>query len=663
MMCSESITERYVVRVLILAIWAFVAGCAGGTDVGNPDMRSFSSDTDLNDYLVSQYAQSAMSVSRQPAAEDMPYEWIYSGADQEPSGPVDRGFPDMDADAPDRVVSGNGFLIVAGESEVRIVAAESPETMYIAGRITVEGHVDALHLDGYRLVVLYTPDGVGAPSGMNHAQTVLQEGFPVQPRSGILVADIGLPHNPQINHHMHADGYRMASRITGGILHVAVGFMPDLPPLQLWHDGTQSGVTEAEDYNAYALEGLGIDDLTPFYTAFDSFGHPVARGRLTATEDYIRPVEAGGGGILTILSIDLDTPGTHFSSMGIIADIHHVYASSSAFHLLSTVFDEDTPDIFQTRIYRIDITGDTALYAAQGGVRGRLLHPTAIGQYQDVLKIITVTGLFRDDSATGHIFCMQEKKGQLPIIGRLENLFSGSTPWLARFYGVKGFIASAEDIDRLTIIDLADPAFPQKGGEMRLPGFVSGLSPIYEDLLLAVTEYACANESFSTTEPGLCLSLYDIRDSLSPQLLHMEAINGARGENGLGGGNDGAMAYRMAAAPRFWPEDRLLAVPVTIDDDRQSPGTAGMAGLELFSGLYLYGLFDAGVLERIGRLALWPDKALDMAVDADIPPPWVRGELIDDAIYVIGPDRVSAGGMHRIGDGLIIHPQFTLVLE
>jgi len=664
------IAAGHMIRMLILAAWAFSLGCAGGTDVGNPEMRSFASDTALEDYLVSQYAKSAMPMARQSAAEDMPPGGIIPDTGKEASVDIDTAAGGMDADAPDRAVAGNGCLYVAGESEVRIISALRPEAMELVGRITVKGRVDALHLNGERLVVLYSPEGGeetirgenddGNPEStlarnMEQIDTGLPDGFPTETRVGILVADVRLPDSPIINYHIQADGYRLASRISGGFLHVAARFMPDLPPLQRWHDGTESGAAEAQDYNARALAGLTIDDLTPSYTAFDGFENPLSQGRLTATENYIRPAEPGGGAILSVISINIDAPGPDFSSIGLIADIHHVHVSSDAFYLLAMVYDDDTADIYQTRVHQIDIAGDAAQYAAHGRVRGRLLDPSAVGQYQDVLRIATITGLFQDNTAAGHIFCLKKENDALAIIGRLEHLFSGRTPGTTRFIGPRGFITNGEDSDRITIIDLADPASPQTAGVMNIQGPIAGLFPVFDDLLLAVAENIGDDKNVPDSGPGLCLSLFDISDAFAPHLRHAETING----NGM----DDSLIFRMPGGPLFRPENRLLALPVAIDDDRQTSDTPEMVGPHRFSGLYLYQLSDEEKLEPMGRLELWPGMTSDIPIDEDDPPLWIRGMLTDDAAYAVGPDRVSAGNINRMGDGLIIYPQFTLLLE
>ncbi|RJP36167.1 MAG: hypothetical protein C4548_16250 [Desulfobacteraceae bacterium] len=664
------ITAGHMIRMLILATWAFALGCAGGTDVGNPEMSSFASDTALEDYLVSQHAKIAMPMARQSVAEDMPPGWVVPDAGKEISVDMDTAAWKMDADAPDRVVAGNGCLYVAGENEVRIISALRPEDMQLIGRIMVKGCVDALHLNRERLVVLYSPEGEeeairGANDDENPESTLernmeridtgLPDGFPTETRVGILVADVRLPDNPTIDYHIQADGYRLASRISGGFLHVAARFMPDLPPLQLWHDGTESGSAEARDYNAHALADLTTDDLTPSYTAFDGFGNPVSHGRLITTQNYIRPAEPGGGAILSVISINIDAPGPDFSSIGLIADIHHVHVSSDAFYLLARVYDDHTADIYQTRIHQIDIAGDAAQYAAYGRVRGRLLDPSAVGRYQDVLRIGTITGLFQDDTADGHIFCLKKENDALTIIGRLENPFSDRTPGLTRFIGPRGFITNGEDIDRITIIDLADPASPQKAGVMQTQGLISGLFPVLDDLLMVVAQNACKVEGGPDPGPGLCFFVFDISDTSAPRLRHTETINGS--------GTDDSIIFRLSAPPLCRPEDRLLAVPVTIDYDRQSLANAEMNGPHLFSGLYLYQLSDAGILEWTGRLELWPGMTPDMTIDEDDPPPWIRGVLTDDAVYAVAPNRVSAGSINRMGDGFIIHSRFTLLLE
>jgi hypothetical protein len=63
------------------------------------------------------------------------------------------------------------------------------------------------------------------------------------------------------------DGYLVNSRITGGNLHVVTQFLPNLPPMDIWYDGSKEDKEAVTEAKQQTLESLTLDDFVPSYNA------------------------------------------------------------------------------------------------------------------------------------------------------------------------------------------------------------------------------------------------------------------------------------------------------------------------------------------------------------------------------------------------------------
>ncbi|MFZ2630777.1 MAG: beta-propeller domain-containing protein [Desulfosalsimonadaceae bacterium] len=630
--------------VLMLSALALIFGCAGGTDIGNPE-GNFSSDAGLKSYITDQYAQSALPESlktdamdgvSQPVTDNPKYADL---ADYSETSVREPGV-DESNDKSDKVKTDGTYLYVAGASAVHVVEAGTTIGLREAARIPVNGSVDSLYLYGTALVVLYTPENgagdfwAGSDEAAAPTDIGVPEWLPVNSRIGILTVDIHDPENPAIQKDFQAEGSLVDSRLNNHVLHVVTQFLPDLPPLELWHDGTQAGSSQTAQDNRQLLESMSLDDFIPAVTVYDAGGQIIRQGRLVDTENFLKPENPGGGSVVAVITLDLADPSGDFASVGFVCDVHHIYASTNALYLIATRYDDvnsefaatgDSP--FQTIIHRMDLSGENVTYAASGDVPGQVLNSFSMSEYGGVLRIATTTGYVWDGSAQNHVYCLQQQNKTLTIIGRLENLASGERVTAARFIGNQGFLSTSAETGTILTLNLSNPENPSAAGELKAPGVVAAIYPIGDPLILTIGK-AAASDGDGVWYQGVQMSLFDVSDITAPKLLDTTTI-GDRG-------TESEALYNYKALT-FQPEKNLLALPVALFEHQAPAISPSDTGMPAFNGLYVYEITGGKTFQDRGRIPVMAD-ATGTNGNAD----WLRGVFMDNRVVAVSADEVIA---------------------
>ncbi len=643
----------WITAIILTAMMAFL-GCNDSSSSSNVKAKHFESDEVLASYLKKQFANSA-------TPSPVRYYMMESATPDTDAG-ADKGFSSTNlqeagVDESDMVKTNGDYLFIAADTDVRIVAARPAESMNFITYVKAGGAIDSIYLYGQTLVILYRP-------GTDYNDPVLYKDaanirvgmpywIPYKEKTGILLVDVTQPSSPQTIKDIQVDGYLVSSRITGGNLHVITQFLPNLPPLDIWYDGSEKDKEAVAASNEKMLASLTLDDLVPCYTVNNASGETVQKGRAVATKDFIRPDDDAGGTMVTILTMDMGNPAADFTSTGFIADIHHVYASTNALYLVSTLYhytedtlDENgfviwTPPTLETQIYRFDL-GDTVQYIADGKVDGEILNQFSLGEYQGVLRIATTTGYTWDGSSNNHVFCLEaDASGKLNVIGSIRNLAPGERLYSARFMGDKGFLVTFVQVDPLFTLDLSDPYRPRVLGELKVPGFSTYLHPLNDKYLLAIGHDTKA-EGDIVKLGGMQMSMFDISDFANPKLLHSQII-GDRGTYSEALYNHKAVA--------FWQKKNCLALPVNLTEikDPENPEDWGQ---NTFNGMYVYRITDDYDFELLGRINMfvWDPSNTDEGM---FYPSWYRGVFIDDYVYSITSFTVKAAPIDHIEEPFI----------
>lgn len=620
---------------LVLGI-SLLAGCSGGgTEVGNPapstlELR-FASDQALESYIKERFAEGVVSwnsipnVAVPPAAD--------AGAEGTPDY-TDTNVQEAGVDEADKVKTDGNYLYIAQQNGVRIVKLEAGGVMSDVARVTTDGPVGELYLVGSRLVVLYRPLGsagsdwcpaVGLPEA-GGGLVIMPCWIPAQAKTAVLMVDVQDPANPLRISDQLFDGDLVSSRRIGGKLHLVSRFIPTLPPLEYFFDGTEAGKAAVVERNRQALAGLALDQLIPTFQSRDAGGNLIQSGRLLGTESFIAPTLPQGGSIVTVLTFDLNQSQLGFQALGAVLDARHVYASTTALYLAAEQWDWSGAGQTKTFLHKFDLSGPAPAYAASGSVPGMILNQFSMSEYQQVLRVATSTGNWWSAAGSGnHVYCLGQKDKGLEILGRLEYLAPGETIYAARFLGPRGFLVTFRQIDPLFTLDLSDPTAPKAVGELKIPGFSTYLHPLGENNLLAIGQ----SGGNGLGNQGVQLSIFDVGDFAHPALRFQEEIGD------LGTWSEAQYNHK---AFTYWAENGLLAIPVDLYEHLTPPAAPWERGQHTFSGLYVYRVDPATGFSFQGRLGTAAGTPTDFFNYS-----WTRGFFVGDSVFAVtGPALISA---------------------
>jgi uncharacterized secreted protein with C-terminal beta-propeller domain len=536
------------------------------------------------------------------------------------------------------IASGNGFQIVSLAEGLTEVAAEQ-----------VAGPVDALYLYDDLLVVLYGafPGGVEPwpvidlpPGGRLFGMPYW---IPVEVKQGVAIFDISAPAAPIHLKTTEFDGYLVSSRLVGGKLHLVQQFLPDLPPLNFWYDGSSSDFETALADNRAAIAEMTLDQLIPHYREVAGLDEAAAsEAPVVAPADFYCPTSKNGGGsITTVVTIDLDAPDLPFTSVGLVADAHIVYASTESLYTASHKYFYEREISEETTLYKFDLTGEQVRFVGGGVIPGWILNQFSLGEYEGVLRVATTTGHAGGWGSQSHsqVYCLQNTGDTLETIGKIEDLAPGEQIYAARFMGKRGFVVTFVSIDPLFSLDLSDPTNPQVVGELKVPGYSDYVHPFGEDHLITIGKDALPGEDDSMAwYQGVQLSIFDISDLSAPALLHKEIL-GDRGSSSEAAHNHKAFT--------FWPQKSLLALPIDLFEHAEPPADPWTYGTWTFKGLYVYRLSTQTGFELLGRISTQPDEGDGMPM-----PSWTRGVFVEERVLAVTEDAVRSADVDQIAAGV-----------
>lgn len=639
-------------KIISVCLSLAMLSCSGGGSDGESDMPPGETPLspeeqaalDLENYLKEQFASSVLSndaygletdaiaVATPVFAEvsDTAVEEVAVSAADDFS---QTNIQEAGVDEADKVKTDGTYMYIADGRNVSIIKAVPRNEMQILNAVEANGWVSELYLYNDILVILFVPgDGSGGgypePDRISTLDIGMPYWLPRDAQIGVMLVDVSEPSTPATIKTVVADGLKVSSRLTGGKLYIVQQYLPDLPALQLNHDGTEEDREVVISANQVKLRNYTLDDLIPSFESLDADGNVVGSGRLVAVEDFSQPDDPQGGSIVSVLSLDLNDPEQAHQSAGFIADAHFIYASTASLYVGATIWndhvwmDETYDQSLQTIIHRFDLTGDQADYMSTGQAPGRILNQFSLGEYQDVLRIATTTGWGWGRIQNSHVYCLEESDGQLEVIGRLEGLAPGEDIYSARFIGERGFLVTFVKIDPLFTLDLSDPADPKVAGELKVPGYSDYIHPLGENHLLTIGKDTILEDDFAWYQ-GLQLSIFDITDFANPTLLHKELI-GDRGTS--------SEALYSHKAFTFWSPNNLLAIPVDLYEHEDEPEYPSNWGSYKLSGLYVYRTTAENGFEYLGLINTSDANSYG----------WTRGIFIDSTVYAVKSDVVRS---------------------
>jgi hypothetical protein len=644
-----------------------------------PSLKTFGTAVELEAYLKEQYASAVLSASMYSG--DL-VEANQGGGEAGGGGSGDggsgTGVPVASADTTgysttnvqeegvdesDMVKTDGTCFYIAGNRKVTVVKAVPADSMTEVVAVDIGGTVDSIYLYSNILAVLYIPDNgagqgwveaAGAPGGAEILRVGMPYWIPVKAQVGVKLLNVSNPASPQLIKDIITDGWLVSSRLEEGRLHLIQQFLPDLPPLDLWYDGTETDRKSTLASNMVALKNLTLADLAPGVKVTNSQGNSSAATLLVTPDDFYYPDESGGGSIVTVTTVDLDEASYPYHSIGVVADAGIVYASTEALYLAASrryfTVEPALVDVYgpteETVIHKFDLTGDEVVSMGSGKVAGRLLNQFSMGEYQGVLRVATTSGYaWGGVPVSNSVFCLQAGDEGLDVIGKVENISQGEQLYSARFVGRRGFLVTFVNIDPLFTIDLSDPTAPTLVGELHIPGYSTYIHPLDENHLISIGKDAIPEGDFAWYQ-GVQLSMFDITNLADPKLMHKRVI-GVRG-------TDSEALYNHKAFT-YWSEEGLLAIPMDLYEYKTAQTHPSQYGERTFVGLYGYRVSLENGFEQIGRIS-----TVDLQTYPYYYSSWMRGTFIGDYVYAIQQDGVSSApidNMSAVSRLVIDEPQ------
>jgi len=286
--------------------------------------------------------------------------------------------------------------------------------------------------------------------------------------------------------------------------------------------------------------------------------------------------------------------------------------------------------------------------------------------YEGFFRLATTTGHLPDPKTHSTISILEEKSGELGVVGEIDNIAPTEDIRSARFIGDKGYVVTFKKTDPLFVFDLSDPHKPAIAGELKIPGFSTYMHRLDDDHLLTIGYDADDQGRFAWFQ-GIMLQIFDVSDMTNPMLTHKTVI-GTRGSTSEAATNHLAFNY--------FGSKGLLAIPMTIcENGQESNGSGGSYGdLMTFSGLLVYRVNAETGFELVGDV---PHIAPEVQKTAQgfVPSPpggeyrnmcgnwWTqsnsyvkRSIFMDDDVFSITEDTIKANSLSALGkDIAVIH--------
>jgi inhibitor of cysteine peptidase len=291
-----------------------------------------------------------------------------------------------------------------------------------------------------------------------------------------------------------------------------------------------------------------------------------------------------------------------------------------------------------TLIYRIHIEDEMIKCEAKGEVPGSVLNQFSMDEYNGYFRIATTTGhiarSLEEATSQNHVYVLDMN---LTIVGRLEDLAPGEKTYSARFMGNRCYLVTFKKVDPLFVIDLEDPSSPEILGWLKITGYSDYIHPYDENHIIGIgKETVEAEEGDFAWYQGVKISLFDVSNVSNPVEINKTVI-GDRGTD--------SPVLSDHKALLFDKSKNLLVIPVLvaeIDPEKYPEGAPPYThGDYVWQGAYVFNItLDEGLVLK-GRIT-----HLESATDPWAINYWVKRSLyIDNVLYTISDKKVM---MHNL---------------
>ena len=474
-------------------------------------------------------------------------------------------------DEADFVKNDGDHIFVLDRSGLTILDAWPAEDLNEVARVEIEGTPSSLYFDAVDKVVVFSTlqNTVPEPdSGAGDFDAPAPSDNWWDPVTKVTVYDVSDRSAPSLVREAYFDGDLRSSRRVGDKIHVVMSnYLGDF-----YSNAMGQSRVEARRVVRNSLHTDWLPRLQDNVKTDD--GWVTAEGPLTRCTDVYRPnvrTELYFAGVVTI---DLANPEVELGSVGVFSRADTIYSSTDNLYLAMSEYEQgpfrSLDGSTDTRIHKLNISGDATTYTASGRVNGTLLNNFSMGEHDGYLR--TATTVWTDGigpnsgELTNNVYVVEQVGTELVTVGEVEGLAPGESIYAVRFMGDKGYVVTFMQIDPLFTLDLSDPRDPTVMGELEVTGFSNYLHPMGDDHLIAVGEEISAN---GWEQLGLQVSLFDVGDFSNPSLADREIVEA----------NGWSEAQYDHHAFTWYGDHEILALPVT---RWEYDSSSNSSGLELF---------------------------------------------------------------------------------
>jgi len=556
-------------------------------------------------------------------------------------------------DEADIVKTDGEYIYIVSGGNITIVKAYPPEEAKVLSKISLNGGIAGIFINGDKLAVFETEYGIyplyegevvydssssseavnestaddEAPSSSeprNESTTEEPPRVPAPivyepPTTSIKVYDISNKENPVLKRDFSVDGNYFSSRMIGDYVYVVATqytfFIETDVFLPRVHSDNETDVIPANDIYYYNFSDTSY-----------SFTTIVA---LNIKNDAQEPTHE------TIL----------------LGGTSAIYVSQNNIYLTFTDYTWQENETTKTTIQRIKINKQAIKFAAQGEVPGYVLNQFSMDEHNGYFRIATTTNNFNwrtfaeEATSKNNVYVLDMN---LNVVGKLEDLAPGEQIYSARFMGDRCYVVTFRNIDPLFVIDLKDPTAPTVLGQLKVTGYSGYLHPYDENHIIGIgkeTDYD-AKKDFSWYQ-GVKISLFDVSDVSNPVELAKYEI-GDRGTDSPVLWDHKALLFDKAR--------NLLVIPVMeakIDPNQYDEEIPDWAyGEPVWQGAYVFDISLDG-LELRGRITHIDDNTdllkrgyyyfgSDYSVQ--------RSLYIDDVLYTISSMKVKMNSLETLAE-------------
>jgi len=398
-------------------------------------------------------------------------------------------------DEADIVKTDGEYIYIVSGGNVTIVKAYPPEEAKVVSKISLNGSIMGIFINGDKLAIFHNEytvyplyDGVEVRESSSSAEekpenTTADEapGVPEPityepPTTSIKVYDISDKENPVLTRDFSIDGNYFSSRMIGDYVYVVA---------TMYTFFTETDI---------ALPRIQSNNETEV---------------IPATDIYYCNLSDSSYSFTTIVALNIQNDSqepTHETI--VLGGTSTIYVSQNNIYLTFTHYSWQEDETTKTTIQRIKIEQQTITFEATGEVLGYVLDQFLMDEHNGYFRIATTVNNRRtfaeEATSKNNVYVLDMN---LNVVGKLEDLAPGEQIYSARFMGDRCYLVTYRQIDPFFVIDVANPTEPKVLGYLKIPGFSGYLHPYDENHIIGIGKQ----------DSNVKLSLFDVTDVTAPR--------------------------------------------------------------------------------------------------------------------------------------------------